>query len=175
MSLFLTLFGWSKLPQWAIELIVVVLIAGGVWLYHEHVVSKLIDAGRSAQRLEDQKSLDKLKQKTATEQKAIQARADTAQKAYQKEHDDFTSYQLSHPLVSAVQLCQQSPPRSRGGYMQPAGAANAGAGASATTGKVLQPLSSSDSPGADYRLRLLDGFGRLCDTLSATIRESQHR
>lgn len=175
MSLFLSLLGWTKLPPWVIELAVVVLVAGGVWLYQEHVSSKLIDAGRSAQRLEDQKALDKLRKDTATQQQLIQASADKAHQQYEREHADLTAYQLAHPILSAVQLCQQPAPRRGSGDMHATSGVHAGTDGNATTGKVFQPVYPSDSPGADYRLRLLDGFGRLCDTLSSSIRESQHR
>lgn len=175
MSILLKLFGFTGLPPWAIELIVVALVAGGVWLYHEHVTSKLIDAGRSAQRLDDAKALDKLKTETAKQQADLQKRADVAEDQYKHEKSDLETYQLQHPIISAVQLCQQPPAHRRSGDLQAASAGNAGVASGATNGKVLQPVYPSDSPGAADRLRLLDGLGGLCDSLSARIRESQHR
>lgn len=154
----------------------VALVAGGVWLYHEHVTSKLIDAGRSAQRLEDAKALDNLKTNRDEAQALIESRAEEAKKSYDQEKADFEAYQVAHPIISAVQLCQQSPAAHRGsGDLHAASGANGGAGSAATNGKVLQPVYPSDSPGAADRLRLLDGLGGLCDSLSARIRESQHR
>jgi len=174
MSLLAKLLGWTGLPTWALEVILVLVVAGGVWVYHEHVVSKLISAGRAQQQADDLKALDALKTDRDKQQELIQARAEEAQHAYEQEQADLRAYRITHPDGPPNKLCINTPYRGSPD-LHGASAANRGAAASSAPTPVLQPLPQANTGSGPDRRRLLDDLAAMADTLSATLRESQHR
>lgn len=52
MSIIGSLLGWTKLPQWALELIIMGLLAGGLWYLHHRIYVE----GVHAQQAADQKA-----------------------------------------------------------------------------------------------------------------------
>lgn len=168
-----TLLGWTKLPQWALELIVIAIVAGGIW-YWQH---SLIEKGVIEQRIADAAASNKLNADTAKQTANLQARATLAEQAYDKERQDHQVYLDSHPL-QPVRLCIST---AVGRALVSAASAphsgNEGTGAAAPT---LHDLPSGNSSGGasaagpdiSPMLELLAGAA---DKVSAELREFQKR
>ena len=176
MSLIATLLGWTGMPQWALELIAVGVVAAGAvgafWIYHHHVYVE----GIHAQQVADQRASAKLVAKARAETKAAQAQANAAHDAYLQEVSHEAIAAARHPLP-AVRLCLNA---HRGGLRLPeAGPAHTGnAGTSPGAGGIPA------LPGADHPVRpgrgpdisgLLELLAGRADQVSAVLREYQAR
>jgi len=167
------LLGWTKLPQWALELIVIAAVALAVAAGMHH----LIDVGIERQRAADAVATDKLKAATAAKTAELQARATTAEQAYEKEVNDNIAYNSSHP-VQPVRLCLAA--NASGGFMPKAGATHPGDASASTPAANLQPVPAGNSgsgagaAGPDIA-HLLDLLAGKADDISAALREYQNR
>ena len=176
MSLIATLLGWTGMPQWALELIAIGVVAAGAvgafWIYHHHVFVE----GIHAQQVADQRASAKVVAEARAETKAAQAAADAAHAAYLQEmsHEALTA--ARHPLP-AVRLCLDA--YAGGPGVPEAGAAHPGnAGPGAPAGRVSQvpganrPVRPRTGPDIAGLLELLAGRA---DQVSAVLREYQAR
>lgn len=103
MSLIGLLLGRTKLPQWALELIVIASLAGGFWWYHHHVYAQ----GIAAQQAADNKASAPLIAQANIETKANQAAADAAHDAWMRRISDEKAAVASVPLPT-VRMCIDS-------------------------------------------------------------------
>lgn len=169
-----TLLGWTKFPQWALELIVLAAVAGGIW----YVLHERYEAGISAQVAKDTADSDALKAKTAKETAALQTKATTAKDAYDKEHQDNVDYRHDHPDAQPVRLCLSPTPLSSiVSSIAAAHAGDANSGAAKTNVPAVPDGNSSGGSGAagpDIST-LLGLLAVKADNVSATLREFQAR
>lgn len=169
MSIIAGLLGWSKLPQWALELIVIAGLVAGLFLYHHHVY----ETGIKAQRQADRVASAKIEAQAAAATEAAQEAADRASEAYRNEIADNAARAAIHPL-GPVRLCLDSGPG-----MPEAGAPVSGATDPGAPSGGVQSMPAGDSGlrGAQHPdiSGLLSAFGRRADQVSAQLREYQHR
>ncbi|MGC8519961.1 MAG: hypothetical protein ACP5P4_15805 [Steroidobacteraceae bacterium] len=176
MSIVGAVLGWTGLPQWALELIAVGVVAAGAvgafWLYHHHVYVE----GIHAQQAADQRASAKVIAQARAETKAAVATAQAAHDAYIQEiaHEAVTA--ARHPLP-AVRLCLDSYPGASS--VPQAGAAHPGNAHPGPTPGGVPALHASG-----HRVRagrgpdisgLLDLLARRADQVSAELREYQAR
>lgn len=171
MSIIATLLGWSKLPQWALELIVIGAIAGGLLWYHHHVY----ETGISAQQHADSIASAKVEAQAAAATQAAQDAANKAQESYHAEVTRNAALAASHPLP-AVRLCVNT---DSGPGVSEAGASFPGTqSARAPTGSVQRV------PAGDHPIRsnepadigpMLSALAGRADEVSAELREFQGR
>jgi hypothetical protein len=151
--------------------LIAAILAGGLW-YHR----KLIDEGIADQRRADDIASATITAKTAKETANLQARAMTAEQAYDKERADNQNYNDTHP-VAPVRLCLTTP--ARGSIVPPPGAANTGNASSGSATSNIPNLSSGDNnngPGSGPDISTLLGLlADKADDVSATLREYQTR
>ncbi len=157
-----TLLGWIGLPQWALELIALAAVGGGVWLYLHHVYEEGVTAEVAVVQ----------KQAAVQHQKDLVA-ATNAEHTHDDELSSLRAYQLAHPDTTPVRLCLndsvQSTPASQT-RLQPHAA-----GASAA---VIQPVPAGDNlggtgvPGVDI-FPMLSALANRADEVSAQLRAYQ--
>lgn len=94
------LFGWTKLPQWAMELILIGLLGLGFAIYHRAVIEK----GIAEQVAIDNAATIKLQNDTKVQTAALKAQADTAEHAHDNELSELAAYRSAHPQ-QPVRLC----------------------------------------------------------------------
>ena len=165
------LLAWTKLPQWALELIVIAIVALGVW-YWQH---ERFEAGIAEQIAKDTAASTKIKNETAIETADLKARATTAEQAYDKEQLDNANYRSQHP--DSVRLCAPATihPIVPGASSTHAG--NEGAGASTANVPKVPDGNSGSGPsqaGPDIG-GLLDLLAAKADDVSGRLREYQAR
>jgi|GEM_PF-6293939 len=159
------LLGWSKLPQWAMELIVIAIVAGGVW-YWQH---ERFESGIQEQQLADASARQKLAEDTAKQTALLQIQANVASTAYENEHKANVDYQFSHPVVG---VC-----------LTPSGRSGVPKASSSKPGNVdSRPATANlpTVPGGDIKSNatvndLLKNLAMRCDDVSAVLREYQTR
>lgn len=167
------LLSWTKLPQWAIDIIALGLIAAAVWFWqHERY-----ESGIKEQRTVDAASRADLQKTVDAETAAIQAQATATELAYEKERQANMDYQRAHP-VGVIQLCQPTPVGHSG--MSATRAPYAGNATIGTPAGIVQPVPSGDSIGGSGATTvdigpMLSAFGIAADDVSATLREFQTR
>lgn len=173
MSVILKLLGWTGLPQWALELIVVAvaIVAVDAW-WHVHN-ARLVAEGVQKQRAADTAASLALKSQVDAQTAALAARAAAAEDARAKAESDLAQYRADHPLTGAVRLCPH--PAAGGGGLPQGTAAHPGGENPAPAPSVGQPVPAGDSPSAEDRLRLLDAFGALFDFTAGQVTELQGR
>lgn len=172
LSLIGKLLGWTGLPQWALELIVVGAIAGGIWYWHHEA----IEQGIADQRAADALATQALEKDTAKQTAALQARATTAEQAYDKERSDHQNYIDSHPPLP-VRLCIAN---HSGALVPPSGTLKPGATDTSAGTAGVQSVPGGDSSGGAGTAgpdisAMLSALGTAADTVSATLREFQQR
>jgi hypothetical protein len=173
------LLGWTKLPQWAMELIVIGAIAGGGTLWWQHHSRQLIAEGVSKQQAADnavsQPLIDKAKADTA----ALQVKALVAEQTHAKEMADLQNLISSRPN-QPVRLCLDSNAHGSGASVRPTSTANSGNKNAGTAAAGVQPVSDGNSssgtgqPGPDIE-PMLTALGAAADKVSAELREIQSR
>lgn len=168
------LLGWTKLPQWMLELIVIAIVAFAVWF----VLHERYESGITAQQQIDAASTLKLVRDTDQQTAALQAKATTAEQSYEQEHQANIDYQRDHP-PGAVRVCNSAAPGSAGG-VPTAGAPQPitkGTGAPATNISTVPGRDSSSGQGnAGVDIGpLLGPLAARCDEVAAVLREFQKR
>lgn len=97
MSVIALLLGWTKLPAWVQELIVIagllLMLFIGVKLWDHHIYEQ----GIAAQQAIDQKN-------SAADKAVLEARATTAEQNYEKSQTDLDTFRNANP-IGAVRLC----------------------------------------------------------------------
>jgi hypothetical protein len=152
--------------------LIVALIAGGVWYHH-----KVLDEGIAEQVAKDTTASNALKAETAKQTADLEARAVTAEQAYDKERADNQNYIDSHP-VQPVRLCLSTAP---GRSVVPqAGAIKPGNASSGAGPQSVQSVPTGDSSGGGGTAgpdisNLLSLLAAKADTVSAELREFQSR
>lgn len=171
-SILAAIFGWTRLPQWALELLVIAGLAGGFWFYHRHVY----DTGIQAQQAADQKVSAAAIAQAAVATQAAQDAANRAEESYREEIARNTAAAASR-AIGPVRVCIDA---SAGNSGVPKGSASTAGtpSASAPSGRIPQ------MPARDPGIRpeqhpdisgLLDLFAQRADDGSAVIREFQSR
>ena len=166
------LLAMVPLKDWLYCGLIAAILAGGFWYHH-----KLIDEGIAEQQVTDARASATIAAKTAKETADLQARAMTAEQAYDKEHAESQNYRDSHPLAP-VRLCLSTP--TRGSVVPQAGAANPGNAGAGTAPANIPNVSSGDNsgrpgtPGPDIE-SLLSALAQSADQVSAELREFQTR
>ena len=145
-SLILKALGWTRLPQWALELIVIGLLLGGIWYWGFHTEHTIV------------------KERIVKQQVQVEKRVIETDHTYDQELSDLRAYRAAHP-VQPVRLCQSASVPSAA-PRQP----------SAASGDVLavsagdSQLRPESGPDISHLLELLAGRG---DAVSATLRRRQ--
>jgi hypothetical protein len=151
--------------KWLVELLLLAAIVGAVWWFCHH----LIDVGVQRERAAWMLKVDEANLKAAE----AKGRADAAEAAGKKEHDELAKYVADHPLHgSLASLCRK--PSS-----VPAATTSNPGNARASTGPAdVQPLPEGD-PGGDVgepdQLGMLSALAARADILSGSLREWQAR
>lgn len=167
------ILGWTKLPQWVLELIVIALVAIGIWYWQHHLIAE----GVARQQAADIVASDRLKAETARETATLQAKATTAEQAYDKERADHQAFIDSHPL-QPVRLCISTAVGRA--LVSAASSPHPGNGSAGAAASNLHDLPSGNSSGGSsaagpdisQMLSLLAAQG---DSVSAVLREFQSR
>jgi hypothetical protein len=165
------LLGWTKLPQWALELIIIAIVAGGVW-YWQH---ERFEAGIAAQVAKDTAQTNKIKLETAAETADLKARATTAEQAYDKEQTDNANYRSQHS--QSVRLCAQPTVRP---IVPATGGINSGNATTGSSSADVSKMSDGNSgsgagqAGPDIG-SLLGLLAAKADNVSGVLREYQAR
>lgn len=168
-----TVLGWTKLPQWTLELIVVAAAAGGIWYWQHH----LIGEGISQQKAADDAASAPLIQQAKAETAVLQVKATMAEQAHAKEVSSLQSLIDSHPN-QPVRLCVNT--HDSGSSMRASSAANSGASSTGTPAAGLQPVPIGDSASGAGQAGpniepMLTALGAAADRVSAALREFQSR
>ncbi|MGH9724567.1 MAG: hypothetical protein ACRD41_05825 [Candidatus Acidiferrales bacterium] len=170
MSIIATLLGWSKLPQWALELAVIGVLVAGFAYYHHRVY----ETGITAQQQADTKASAKVEAQAKAQTIAAQNAANAAEEAYRAEINRLAAAQQP---IQPVFLCDNAHAGNSGvpgaGAAEPRNArSSAGAGSVPRVSdrdSGLRPRAGNDISG------LLGAWAQKADALSATIREFQSR
>lgn len=166
------LLAMIPLKDWLYCGAIAAILAGGFYYHH-----KLIEEGVTKQRVEDDKASATLIAQTATQTAELQARAATAEQAYDKEHNDNQNYTDAHP-TQPVRLCLSG--NKSGAIVPKAGAANPGNAGAGAPSANLPSVSGGDSGGGAGGAgpdisALLGLLANRADNVSATLREFQSR
>lgn len=170
----LALLSWTKLPQWALELILIAVVAGAVWYWQHHLIHEGVAQQKAADKIES----DIVKSQAAAKTKELQDRATTAKEAYDQEHADNLAYREQHPDSQPVRLCLST--GTRDSSVSAAGAANSRnentGTATANVSAVPEGNNSGGPRGAGPDISSLLGLlATKADDVSATLREFQSR
>lgn len=160
-SIFAKLLGWTGLPQWAIELILVALVAAGVWFWHHETFK----AGIAQQVASDNAATLKLKSDVAVETAKLNAKVDLAEHSHDDELQDLRDYRASNPV--SVGVC---PPH--GGGAGVSITAKSG-DATSSAGIAVQQVPAGDSQKPRDIGPLLEALAASADSVSADLREYQ--
>jgi hypothetical protein len=155
--------------KWLIELILLLIVAGLIWWFCEH----LIAVGVQRQKDADDKAYAHLVIQNAKEEGRLKALADTANENYQQEHQALDTYRAAQPLHGG--LCLDKGRRT----VSSASGAHTGNEATVTGTAAVQSVLAGDpasvgrsDPDIRHLLDLLAGRG---DEVSSTLREFQAR
>lgn len=170
MSLIEALLKWTGLPTWGMEILAILLVAGGavgsyaLWKHHQ------VDQGIEIQIRKDNQAIEGLKTAAAAKAEQLLHRAQAAEAAYDKEHlANITLTAITGPLLVCDNPHGRSPGLSTAALSDPGDAGSSPAppvGVSVSPGDPAVPLD---------RRRLLTAFAALFDDQSAVIREYQSR
>lgn len=167
-----SLLGFIKLPQWALDLIVIGCVAGGVWLYHIHVYN----LGIKAQQAADQAVSAKAMAQAAVATQAAQDAANRAEESYREEIARNAATAAARPLPP-VRLCIDAHIGS--GSVSKTGAAYPGNASASAAPRSVQSLPVGDPslrPRAGHDISsLLGAWADKADQVSAALREFQSR
>lgn len=173
MSILALLFSWTKLPQWAIELVVIMALCIGFAIYHHHVFA----TGIAAQQAADRAVSARIETQAAIATQAAQDAANRAEESYREEIARSAAAAAARPL-GPVRLCIDAHVGSPG--LPEAGAAHSG-NAGASTPAWIVPAMPDSNPGLrpEWAGPELDGllgaWAAKADQVSATLREFQSR
>lgn len=156
------LFGWTKMPQWALELAALGLVGGAVWFWHHETYESGIKA-----------EVAKVQAQAVQDTAKLTAKANAAEHTHDQELAILNAYRDAHP-EQPVRLCLSTSARVQTAAAQPiGGSAVAGAG-------PVQPVSAGDSGGGTGGAGpdisgLLEALAARADQVSAQARELQGR
>lgn len=167
------LLGWTKLPQWALELIVIAAVAGGIWYWQHHEVDK----GIALQKAADDKASAPLIQQAKAETAELRVKATMAEQTHAKEMADLTNLTGSH-ANQPVRLCID--PHAGGQGVRSASTGVQGNKSPSTAAADLQPVPDGNSQSGAGRAGpdiepMLTALGAAADKVSAELREVQAR
>jgi len=176
MSILFKLFGFTGLPQWAIELGALALVAGAAVgafaLYHHHVYT----AGIAAQQAADQRASAKVIAAAQAQTRIIAARAAHAEATYHAEIQSVRT-RARHNPIGTVRLCGNA--TASRGHVPEARAAQPGAARAGAGAGNLQPLPAGNPAlraGRPHNIGpLLNALGLAADRCLAVAREWQAR
>jgi hypothetical protein len=159
-SLIAWMLGKTGLPQWALELIALAAVAGGVYAYHIHTFNRGVATEVARVNLQNAKVTAQLEGKAAT-----------AGALHVDEDKDLGDFRVAHP-VEPVRLCVAAP------SLQTPAAVSISVTTPAVGGAV-QPVPAGDSgaqvvAGPDIG-RLLEALAARADQVTAQARELQTR
>lgn len=145
-SLILKALGWTGIPQWLLELIIIGLMLGGIWYWGFHTEHTIV------------------KERIVKQQVEVEKRVIQTDHSRDQELAELRAYRAAHP-VQPVRLCypasvQTTAPR------QPS-AASRDVQPVSTGNSDLRP-----EPGPDIS-RLLEALAGRADGVSATLRRRQ--
>lgn len=168
------ILGWTKLPQWAMELIVIAAVAGGIWYWQHH----LVDEGINRQQAADNAALEPLIQQAKDETAQLKVKADMAEQTHAKEMAALQRYHDDNP-EQPVRLCLDAHGGDNGS-VPPAGGKNGGNQGAGASPSGVQPVHDGDNQsgarGAGPDIEpLLTALGAAADKVSAELRENQSR
>jgi hypothetical protein len=159
MSIIAKLLGWIGVPQWALELAVIALVAAGAAYEYHHI----LDKGR-------QQELAVVAAQAAADTAKLQRKADAAEHTHDQELTDLRSFRDAHP-VEPVRLCGPAPVRAPGAVV----AGNSGSGAA--------PAAVQSVPAGDTGVRqwtagrdigpMLEALAARADSVSSQLRVYQ--
>lgn len=156
-----TLLGWTKLPQWALELLALALAGGAVFFWHHET----FDAGvhQEVARVELQNA------KTTAR---LEGKATTAETLHVDEDKDLDAFRAARP-VEPVRMCIPTP------RLQTPAAIEIGVTIPAI-GTAVQPVPAGDSSAGSGRAGpdiggLLEALAARADRVTAQARELQTR
>lgn len=154
------LLGWTKLPQWALELLALAAVASSVWLWHHETYESGVKAEVALVEAANAKT-------TA----ALTAKATAAEHSHDQELTDLRAYRATSP-VQPVRLCL-STARLQATPAQPV------SGTTAPAAGVVQPVPARDTgvrAGAGPDIGgLLEALAARADQVAAQARELQSR
>lgn len=177
-SIVAALLGWSKLPTWLQELILILVLcalaAGAVWYWHHRTLETGITQGIAQVRQADADATKKVMADAAKQSAENVAVANQAAQDAQNEITQLHLYMDAHSH-DADSLCQQTT-NDRSSGMPESGPAVAGTTRSRPTAPVVQsvPTGNPINPKPTQR-QLLRALAAVADTQSATLREFQTR
>lgn len=155
------LLGWTKLPQWAIELIALSAVAGAILLWHHETYEAGVKAAVAAVQVQDQK-----------DRAALQSKADAAEVQSEQANAALQHYRDTTP-VAPVRLCLTASHPS----VQTASAQPERSGAAPSSGNI-QPVpprdnrSGTGTAGPDIS-GLLEALAARADQVNIQARELQ--
>lgn len=172
MSILAALFGFTRLPPWLIELVVILGLGLSGYVYHRHVIHVAIATGISQQQAADRDATHDLNAETDKQSALNLALATKAAADANEELDAIKRYVASHARAGSV--CQQPATYPRSQVVPEGGSAHAGKAGAGPSPAVVQPVQPGDpgSPGRSQR-ELLTALAAVSDTVSAALREEQ--
>jgi hypothetical protein len=165
--------GWTKLPQWALELIVIAAVAGGILYWQHHEINK----GIALQKAADDKASAPLIQQAKAETAELRVKATMAEQTHAKEMADLQNLTGSH-ANQPVRLCIDSHAGGQG--VRPASTGDQGNRSTGSVTASVQPMPNGNSEsgagrdGPDIE-PMLTALGAAADKVSAELRELQSR
>lgn len=151
--------------KWLVELILLAIIVGAAWWFCHH----LIDVGVQRERAAWMLKVDEANLKAAQ----AKGRADAAEAAGKREHDELTEYIKGHPLHGSLASLCRKPSGVPAAASPDGGDAEASAGAADVLALPAgDPRGNLDEPDQLGMLSLLAGRA---DLLSSQVREYQAR
>ena len=165
--------GWTKLPQWVLELIVLAALGGGIWYWQHHLIAEGIDQQKAADDAVSKPLIQQAKAETAE----LRVKATIAEQTHAKEISSLQNLIDSHPN-GAVQLCLDT--HGSGSSVRASSAANSGASSTGTPAAGIQPMPDGNPPSGEGRAGpniepMLTALGAAADRVSAALREFQSR
>lgn len=177
MSLLIKLLGFTGMPPWALELVLVGAVGLSVWGYHLHVVHISIAKGVQQQLVADDKATQKLNTDTDKQTAQKLAVAEKAAADASQELDEIKRYVASHAQRGSV--CDRPTTYHRSPVVPERGPAHSGdADASPGPTPVLPLYDGTNRSNAERdsdQLELLQLFAARADEISASLREFQAR
>jgi hypothetical protein len=173
----LALLGWTKLPQWAMELlftaIVIAVVASGIMYWHH----KVLDEGIAKQVAADNAASQIVIKNAAAQTAAAQTKADTAEQAHAKETADLQAQldALHNTPPAPIRLCLA---HGSGGSVPQTGTPDAKHASAGSPSRPIQQMPTGDSGGGEGTAGpdiadLLSLFALQADAVSAELREYQ--
>lgn len=153
------LLGWTKLPQWAMDLLALAAVALGVWYWHHSAVEAGVKQEIAAVQAE-----------SAKQTAALNAKINVAEHAHDEELANLRAYRDANP-ITPVSLCLSATPAA----VRPA---NTDQGHPSAAPAIVQSVPAGDRSGGAAQAGpdigpLLDALAARADAVSAELRSRQ--